>query len=146
MGNVLQSEGLVPALEDFSSRVAQTAGFEIHLETDPVPRLSEQAGSTILGVVKEAVANAKAHAEADNVWITVHRQEDMLEVSVRDDGRGFDLEAVKARYREQGLDPAGDMRARVEAIQGELAIHSAAGQGTTIRVTAPLSVNLAAGA
>ncbi len=142
MGNVLETRGLVPAIEAFSSQLASTASFQVHLEADQVPRLRKQAGSAILGVIKEAVGNAKAHAQAANLWITVRCQKDALEVSVRDDGQGFDFEAVKAKYKAQGVEPASNMSSRVEAIQGRFDMQSAVGEGTTVHVVAPLAPNL----
>lgn len=148
MGTVLETQGLVPALKDFVRHLTETTSCQIHLEADDLPPLSQAAGSTILGLIKEAAANAKAHAQAANLWITVRRQEDalgasMLEVNVQDDGRGFDLEQVAAKERARGRDPVSDMRSRVDAIQGDLSIESAAGKGTTVRITAPLAFNLA---
>jgi signal transduction histidine kinase len=142
MENTQTSKGRLPSLEDFVNRLAQTAPFKVHLETDPVPRLSAQARSAILGVIEEAVANAKAHAQADNLWIELRCQEDVLQVSVRDDGQGFDPEAVQAKYEAQDIDPASDMRSRLAAIQGKLTLRSAVDEGTTLCVVAPLAVNV----
>jgi two-component system sensor histidine kinase DegS len=123
----------------------ETESYQIHLETDQLPRLSKKAGSTILGLIKEAAFNARKHAQAANLWIAVRRQQDILEVSVRDDGRGFDFdaEAILAQNRARDQDPGNDIRSRVEVIQGDLSIDSAVGKGTTLHATVPLSNNLA---
>jgi signal transduction histidine kinase len=79
------------------------------------------------------------------VWITLRRDQDALNVSVQDDGRGFDLEAVQAELKSRGIDPDSGMHGRVKVLQGVLSVESAVGQGTTIRLVSPLIPNLATG-
>lgn len=110
---------------------AQFAG-----EAFPLPRFV--AGNLLL-VVQEAVRNAMHHAEAATIDVTVRfdaagRE---VEVSVRDDGRGF--EWGRQRGPAQGHFGLQGMKERVEALRGTLAIDTAPGRGTavTVRVTAP---------
>jgi signal transduction histidine kinase len=56
---------------------------------------------------------------------------------VGDDGQGFDLEAARAKYEAQGINPASAMRSRLAAIQGKLTMRSAVGEGTTLCIVAP---------
>lgn len=136
MTSILATKGLVPALEDLIGRLEEEIPFAVHLAIEgDVPRLSGQAESALFDMVQEAVSNARAHAEADHVWIAVRRRQDALEVSVKDDGRGFDLAAVQADLRS---------RDRFESIQGDLSVESAVGKGTTVRLVSPLTPNLAA--
>lgn len=142
MKTILEREGLVPALVDYGNQLTGTARFQVHLESKDVPRLRAEAERLIFDVVQEAIANTKAHAQADNVWIGIHCQKDTLDVSVRDDGQGFDVDAVTAG-RGRPRSGESDMSDRVEMLQGELCVQSTKGKGTTIRFTAPLSPNLA---
>ena len=88
----------------------------------------------IYRVVQEAITNISKYAKARQVWITLAAREGQVEVSVRDDGVGFDATVQPASaYGLMG------MRFRVEAEGGTLVLKSAKGEGTLIRVTLPQS-------
>jgi signal transduction histidine kinase len=74
------------------------------------------------------MANAAKHSGAGRIDISVGRRNGMLEIEVRDDGRGG--------ADEQGSGLAG-LRRRVEALDGTLAVESPAGGPTTIRAELP---------
>ncbi len=140
---ILETKGLIPALEAYSKRLTETERFTVHLQVEgDVPRLSRQAESAIFAVVQEAIGNAKKHAQADNMWITVRRHDDTLHVTVRDDGVGFDVSAVQGDYESRGSLGMINMRERAEMIGGTLSIHSTIGQGTTVSLVLPISPNL----
>ena len=86
----------------------------------------------LLRIVREAIGNAARHGEAQSVRVEV-RADDGLVLSVRDDGKGFDP-ASPRRPDSFGLE---SMRERVETVGGRLAIDSAVGGPTTIRVELP---------
>jgi signal transduction histidine kinase len=139
MNKNLETNQLGPALQTFAKRLAQSAPFQVHLDADLLPQLSDKTRATILSVIEEAAANAQAHAQADHLWLTLRCDPDALHISVRDDGRGFDLEAVQREREAQGIDLASDLRARVAAVGGELTLQSVIGKGTTLRVVVPLA-------
>jgi signal transduction histidine kinase len=82
--------------------------------------------------VQEAITNISKYAQASHVWITMANQGTQVALVVRDDGAGFDMQ-VK-RVSAHGL---LGMRFRVEAEGGTLAVISAPGKGTEIRVLLP---------
>jgi signal transduction histidine kinase len=139
---ILETKGLIPALEAYSSRLTETERFTVHLQVNgQIPRLDKQAESAIFAVVQEAISNAKKHTQADNMWIAVAQQDDVLSVSVRDDGEGFDPDKVLDNYESRGSLGMINMRERAEMIHGSFALTSAVGQGTTVRLIAPISLN-----
>lgn len=81
---------------------------------------------------KEILTNIVMHAEANRVWILVRQENGMLEVIVRDDGRGFDEQTVR---RGNGL---GSLRTRAGNIGGVCEITSALGKGTMVRFSGRL--------
>jgi signal transduction histidine kinase len=83
-------------------------------------------------VVSEALTNVSRHARASRAEVTVRRTGDRLRVVVADDGRGFDPAAA-------AVDGSGlrGLAQRVAAVDGKLAIDSAAGGPTTITVELP---------
>ena len=85
-------------------------------------------------LVQEAITNITKYAKARNVWVGLAVHGDEVEVTVRDDGVGFDPSAQ--RHSVYGL---VGMRYRVEAEGGSLALESAPGRGTLIRVRLPQS-------
>jgi len=111
-----------------------------HLQVDgPSVRLAAPAERAIFSIVQEAVGNARKHAQAQNLWITVAPQQGDLWVGVRDDGQGFDLEELSTEYDRRGSLGMLNMHERAEAIGGKLSIQSRPGGGTTISLTVPLS-------
>ncbi|MBN1580676.1 MAG: hypothetical protein JXA89_08220 [Anaerolineae bacterium] len=145
--NILETQGLMPALEDFvthwkerSSHVENAASLAVHLTAEgEIPRLGEQAEAAVFDVVQESVANAIAHARADNIWIALSCQDDDFDLSIRDDGQGFDWEAMRAERALRGLPVGFSAQDRVEAMQGTCFIASAPGEGTIVHVVVPLS-------
>jgi signal transduction histidine kinase len=143
VGSILERQGLVPALQDYAGRTADEVSCALHLAVQgDVPRLTAQAESALFDMVQEAVTNAERHAQASNVWIVLSRRQDILEVSVRDDGRGFDLEAVRSGARSRSTGAEGGAHDRTESLQGTFTVESAIGQGTTVRLVSPLAPNL----
>jgi len=141
---ILETRGLIPALQVYSSRLDETERFAVYLEVNgTVPRLTRQAESAIFAVVQEAIGNAKKHSTADAMWIRVSCQDDALHVSVRDNGTGFDVESIQRDYDRRGSLGIINMRERAEMIRGQLTIESVIGQGTAVDLTCPLSFNVA---
>ena len=140
---ILETQGLIPALDAYSSRLNETERFTVHLEVEgEVPRLTKQAGSAVFAVVQEAIINAKKYAKAKNIWLRVECQDNVLNVSVRDDGEGFDVGKVQDNYESRGSLGMINMYERAQMIQGTFSIDSATGQGTTVRIVAPLAPNV----
>jgi signal transduction histidine kinase len=91
--------------------------------------------------VQEAINNIKRHAAARNVWIDLSTTPDSFTVQVRDDGRGFDVAAVRKDYATRGSFGMLNMQERARLIEGQLRVRSsrvAPHQGTTVLLTVPL--------
>jgi signal transduction histidine kinase len=132
----LDAFGAKAALEGLAERVIGTTGLEIELYVDlafesgrcaerPPPVIE----SALYRLVQEALTNVAKHADATNVEISVVEDDGCIEVTVRDDGVGFDRAAAHTGFGLLG------MRERVQLAGGELHVETAAGAGTTIRAT-----------
>jgi len=100
-------------------------------------RLGIEAELHLYRILQEALSNIAKHAEATQVAVHIANGSDRLLLSVRDDGRGFDLaEAGHSGSAPDHLGLAG-MRERARLIGGRLTIVSAPGKGTTIEVEVP---------
>jgi signal transduction histidine kinase len=75
--------------------------------------------------IAEALANASKHAAATSVEVSLARADGSLELSVRDDGQGFDPETAIG----EGL---ANLAERLSALGGRLDVRSAPGAGTTV--------------
>src|SRR4051794_17373385 len=85
------------------------------------------------------MANVRKHAQAHHVWISLAQPEKrLLQMTIRDDGQGFDQRAVVATGGKQSFGLAS-MRERAESLDGELAVESQPGAGTRIELTIPLN-------
>lgn len=85
------------------------------------------------GCASEAVLNATKHSGSDHVVVAIQYVNDELRVAISDDGRGFD----RTNVDERGI--TGSIVARGEANGISVALESAIGEGTTVRLTYPLS-------
>ena len=85
-------------------------------------------------VFKEAMTNTFNHSEAKNVTFTLKEVDDMYEMKLVDDGKGFDNDTME---KMNGLK---NMRTRAERIGGILYIHSRAGAGAEISLLLPIHI------
>ena len=134
----LSNLGLLPALEILTREFAQRSGLSIVTNLEPA-ELDETLQLTVYRLAQEALTNIARYAQAQNVEINLLSYKDYIIVTVHDDGRGFDPQAVQASSH--GLQ---GMRHRVEASGGHLEINTT--QGTTISATLPLVVRRSAAA
>lgn len=89
-------------------------------------------------VVKEALVNVRKHAEASHVGIRLGIVDGGIEISVADDGLGFDTAAVQEQPGHLGL---RGMRDRATVAGGRVEVVSEVGVGTTVTVVLPHSVD-----
>jgi signal transduction histidine kinase len=136
---ILETQGLVPTLEQYVQRFPSTDPMQVHLDTGGFDRrLDPKAETTIFTIMQEAVNNARKHAKGKNIWMRLAQQGSSLVASVQDDGVGFDLEAVQASYEKRGSFGLLNMHERAQLIGSKTEIRSAPGKGTAVIITVPL--------
>jgi signal transduction histidine kinase len=118
-------------VQEFLEPTGIRVRLEVPPELAPLPLNSDQRHTLYL-VVKEAVANVAKHSAATELWLRVHYDDDKLELSLEDNGRGFDSAQV-----EPGRNGLGNMRDRMAGIRGRCELRSAPGKGTTVRFQLP---------
>ncbi len=137
----LDELGLESSLRWYLEREAGRAGLSHSLYVEALPATPAPAvATTCFRVLQEALTNVVRHARARRVSIDLRSIDDHLEMTVQDDGVGFDVTAERKRAahgKSQGL---LGMQERVELVGGDLAIQSGAG-GTTVRARLPLSTS-----
>ena len=93
-------------------------------------RLPAEVEDALYRVALEALNNVLKHARAGSVLLCLYFENNVVRLTIQDDGSGFDLDAA-ARYGGYGL---AMMEERVRYIDGTLTIETAPGAGTTLRV------------
>ncbi len=140
---ILETQGLLPALEAYVQQLRDSEPFDVHLEVaKPFPEVNSSVASIVFAIIQEAVNNAKKHADPEDVWLHLARDGDWLEVQVKDNGTGFDFEAVKQDYDLRGSIGLLLMRERAELVDGHVEIQSTiappdAGTRVILRVPLP---------
>ncbi|HXN56397.1 MAG TPA: GAF domain-containing sensor histidine kinase [Myxococcales bacterium] len=136
---ILDDLGLAAALRWYVGREVARAGLEAALDLGPVQaRLPPTLETTCFRVVQEALNNVVRHAGARRIEVALHTANGGLELSVSDDGKGFDLQA--ARRRAAGGASLGllAMEERVWLAGGKLSIESTSRGGTQLHARFPL--------
>lgn len=126
-------------LTEALQRVATADEPVAHLHVDgPAQQLSGAIEVAVLRITQEAVANARKHAGAGRIDVTLAYTDRAVLLDVVDDGAGFDVDApprpVDGRIGGRGL--AG-IRARAGELGGTVAVESTPGAGTSISVALP---------
>ena len=127
----LDDLGLTPAIAAYARQVSQEAGFELGLQLDELPRLSETIELCCYRLAQEALTNVSRHAAARKVRVTLQRGDRHLTLRVEDDGKGFSPDDSI------GLGLVG-ARERITALSGSLELVSAPGAGTRLTALLPL--------
>jgi signal transduction histidine kinase len=126
---ILTDRGLLDAVRERVARVPLTA----EVSSDDLPpdaRFGPDVEAAAYFFVSEALGNVLKHAGATRAWVRLRATESRLSVEVRDDGRGFAVEAATMF----GLCGLFD---RIEALGGQMEITSGAGTGTTVSAWLP---------
>jgi signal transduction histidine kinase len=129
----LSNLGLIAAMEIQAREFSERSGIDVDCQLEPV-KLRPSAELTAYRLVQEAFTNIAKHAKAKRVEVRLAPSDSVAEVSVRDDGVGFDT--GRRRASTHGL---LGMRYRVEAEGGRFVLQSSPGQGTFIRATLPVA-------
>jgi PAS domain S-box-containing protein len=128
--------GLVPAVRQLVYDWSASSGIAASLDADEVEQgwLAPDVETQVFRILQEALTNVAKHSGASRVTIVLKRAAGGIELTVEDNGRGFDVDAVRAA--KTGLGLIG-MRERVQIIGGRLNIKRGDAQGTVVSVTAP---------
>lgn len=120
-------------IRDYVAEFAERFGLPARFESEgEIPPIDVRARAELLRIVQEALSNVRRHADASLVTVRVVTARTHLVVTVRDNGRGFDAQAVEAGI---GLPT---MRERAALINARLTLESRPLDGTTVTVELPL--------
>jgi PAS domain S-box-containing protein len=140
--SILDDLGLAAAVTRHLEEVAALHGIIVDMRVEghdakPLPALVQ---STVYRVLQEALTNVAKHADARRVSVRLLRDESTVELRVRDDGVGFEPDAVPgdaAAVKRRGLGLQG-MRERAALLGGTVRLESKPGRGTMITARFPV--------
>ncbi len=132
--------GLNEAIESEVGVIASTGIYSIEYElTGEIVFLNPDIELILLRIIQESLNNILKHARARTIVVELIFEEELLRMKISDDGRGFDLEATKARRGLRRMAGLKNLEDRVKSIAGELDMFSMHGVGTTINIKLPIN-------
>ena len=132
MPEILLKFGLDMALREYCDKITETSGPLVSYQSIALDKLKADQTLliTVYRIVQELVNNIVKHAAASNIYVQLAYHNDHLTISVEDNGKGFDIQALN--------DTAGmgwnNIRNRVEYLKGAIDIQSENNKGTTIQI------------
>ena len=133
--SILDDLGIIEALEwqcsEFEKRNQIKCSFTC---SDPILTINREIAIGLYRIFQEALTNIARHSGAGRVIASLLVEPQQLVMTIADDGKGFDPEAVKAK---KSLGLVG-IKERALMMKGKLITETAPGKGTTIRITVPL--------
>jgi len=130
----LEYLGVVAAIKSWCKEFGKRQKLEIDFRSDVSSTFPPGIGLTLFRVLQEALHNAAKHSGVNRVGVQLREESDEIHVTIRDLGKGFDVETAK-KGRGLGLT---SMQERVRLINGIIEIQSKPMGGTTVHVRVPL--------
>ncbi len=124
---VLDDLGLAPALQHLARKTSERGVSTSADTTDADAAIPRHVANVLYDVAREAVANAARHASATHVEVYLTTDQGRVQLDVRDDGRGMDVEE-----KERGGFGLFSMRERVALVNGTFSLESRPGDGTRV--------------
>jgi two-component system, chemotaxis family, CheB/CheR fusion protein len=137
---VLYELGLMPALQWLAEEMKKTYGLSVEVSDDGRDKpLSQAARAIVFRAIRELLINVVKHAGVSTAYVGAARTGEQIEITVTDDGNGFDLDAAVNKPRTGfGLT---SVRERLSFIGGSVEISSVPGDGTEATLRAPLQTH-----
>ncbi|OKP68292.1 hypothetical protein A3844_20870 [Paenibacillus helianthi] len=118
------------AVDDEVQHFTEATGIAVATYLKLDKRLSRMVMEHSLHIVKECLTNIARHAKADKVWVTLSDQRGLLFMEIRDNGSGFNTDAIGKDAGHYGL---LGLQERVRLIGGEMKVRSSSA-GTSIQI------------
>lgn len=138
--DTLRQFGLESSIRNLIEEIQKESDLDIQFEQRiPINALDTEQNLVIFRVVQEALTNILRHAAAHCVEISLILQNEMIRLSIEDDGQGFDHNQIQQEMKADKISLGINiMRERVFMVDGEFQIESRPGAGTLIRAQIPL--------
>lgn len=136
---ILYELGLQAAIESILEQIDDQNDFavQLHVKSKP-PNLHETVNVILFQAVREAVFNVSKYADAQQVDITLALSTTTFDITISDDGKGFDPQTVRPDTTTRSGFGLFNIGERMDSIGGKLLIESEPGHGTHITLSVPI--------
>jgi len=132
---VLDDFGLATALRWYVDRYAKRTGLEVQVVIDlpdQQERFARDLETACFRIAQEALTNVVRHSRANTAVLQLFKERNVLLLSVKDDGVGFDVESLRKRAPRTATLGLISMQERAHAAGGEVEIDSVISEGTVV--------------
>ncbi|WP_165899465.1 sensor histidine kinase [Roseivirga ehrenbergii] len=135
---ISEAFGLVPALRDLANSISQSGKIQVSFHSSNcAEKLDSTIEITAYRVIQELVSNVLKHAKATKLTIQLTCLEDIINIIVEDNGRGFDADFLMKNSQGMGLK---SLQERITELHGEFEVDSRSEKGTTVIIDLPISI------
>ncbi len=132
---VIAKQGLLIALQNMADKISTSNKISVDVIDHGLEnRLENSLELTIFRIVQELITNVIKHAEATEAVIHLTNHDDILNIMIEDNGKGFNPNQITTKNKGMGL---SSIDKRVEHLNGKMTIESEQGSGTTIIIDIP---------
>ena len=133
--SLLDQLGLVASLHDISTEFAKRTGLTVKIVCAQLAeRLPARLELALFRILQETLQNVEKHARARHVTVHLSKAGNLLQLTINDDGIGFDPDHIPARSKGEGGFGLLGIRERAISVGGVLKIQSARRAGTEIDI------------
>jgi two-component system sensor histidine kinase DegS len=130
---MLDDLGLIPTVRRYADTFKEQTGLEVNVTISGTERrLESYLEVMVFRAIQELLSNAARHSQATLIKINVDLTDDLIRVSVDDNGKGFDVDSVQGQSLGLKL-----IRERTDMLGGTFEIDSATGKGTRVLFSLP---------
>jgi PAS domain S-box-containing protein len=137
--SMLDDLGLIPAIRWYVTTQTKNNNLESEIDAEEIrKRIPTEIQSIVFRIVQEAVKNVITHSEATTLKVSVTLKENILNIGIEDNGRGFNVDEVLLKNLSDGGMGIVGIRERVLLMGGEFNLKSETGKGTRMFLCFPI--------
>ena len=133
----LDAIGLNSALEGLCKSFTQRTQIPVSYVGMDTTEISNPVDICLYRILQEGLTNCAKHGQASHVEVSLKRDGEVVQLSIQDNGRGFDLADTLSDQNETGIGLI-DMQERLESLNGRMNVYSKPGAGARLVATIPL--------
>ncbi|MDP3849087.1 MAG: PAS domain S-box protein [Luteolibacter sp.] len=134
---MLDDLGLIPALQAYLKQFMEDTGIRVGLKASAkIDQSATRVRTVLYRIAQEALTNVARHAKASRAEVRIECLEDVIHMTIQDDGQGFQVSGKAGSKKKNRLGLIG-MKERAEMIGGTFQVDSAPGGPTVIQVEIP---------
>lgn len=130
--NYIKDSGFTEAVRQLAEQFEKTGKYKVYFNEKDHFDFDDEKGLILFRVIQEILNNIAKHAAATEISLNLDKVADGFEITVSDNGRGFDAAGIKS----EGIG-LRNIRDRIKLINGNLDIKSEIGKGTAVKINLP---------